>query len=46
MIRYWGDARALSVPSEALSLPPLSGAARARRHTAAADEPITRDRDR
>jgi len=43
IIRYWGDSHAVSVPPEALSLPPISSAARSRRPLAAHDQPITRD---
>ena len=38
IIRYWGDSHAVSVPPDALSLPP----ARSRR-LAAQDEPLARD---
>jgi hypothetical protein len=41
IIRYWGDSHAVSVPLEALSLPPP--ATRSRRPPAAHDEPLTRD---
>lgn len=43
IIRYWGDSHAVSVPLEALSLPPKTGAARSRRSLAARDEPIARE---
>ena len=39
IIRYWGESHAVSVPPEALSLPPVR-----RRHLAASDEPLARDR--
>jgi hypothetical protein len=38
IIRYWGDSHAVSVPPEALALPP-----RKRRALPARDEPITRE---
>ncbi|MGH3056514.1 MAG: hypothetical protein ACRDL7_16185 [Gaiellaceae bacterium] len=41
IIRYWGDSRAVAVPPEALSLPPMKSAAR---HLAANDEPLARER--
>lgn len=40
IIRYWGDSHAVSVPPEALSLPPSTN--RARQHLAARDEPLSR----
>lgn len=40
IIRYWGDSHAVSVPAEALSLPP---AGRSRRPLAAGDEPVARE---
>jgi hypothetical protein len=43
IIRYWGDSHAVSVPPEALSLPPISSPARSRRPLAANAHPITRD---
>jgi hypothetical protein len=39
IIRYWGDSHAVSVPPDALSLPPV----RSRRLLAASDEPLARD---
>jgi hypothetical protein len=43
IIRYWGDSHAMSVPPEALSLPPTRNAARSRRPPAARDEPLARE---
>ena len=43
IIRYWGDSHAVSVPPEALSLPPARRAARSRLPLAAHDEPLARD---
>ena len=42
IIRYWGGSHAVSVPPEALSLPPAKSAA-SRPHLAAHDEPIARE---
>ena len=39
IIRYWGDSHAVSVPPEALSLPPTK-----RRALPARDEPLSRER--
>jgi hypothetical protein len=45
IIRYWGDSHAVSVPPEALSLPPPPVRSRATpiRPLAVRDEPITRE---
>jgi hypothetical protein len=43
IIRYWGDSHAVSVPPEALSLPPARRRVWPRRRLAASDEPIARD---
>lgn len=40
IIRYWGDSHAVSVPLEALSLPPTAGS---RRLLSASDEPLARE---
>jgi len=42
IIRYWGGSHAVSVPLEALSLPPAKRAA-TRPHLAAHDEPTARE---
>jgi hypothetical protein len=42
IIRYWGGSHAVSVPPEALSLPPPKSAA-SRPHLAAHDEPLARE---
>ena len=42
IIRYWGDSHAVSVPPEALSLPPRRRVW-SRRRLAASEEPIARD---
>ena len=44
IIRYWGDSHAVSVPPEALSLPPSGRGTKSRRPVlAAGDEPTTRE---
>jgi hypothetical protein len=43
IIRYWGDSHAVSVPPEALSLPPARSAVRSGRPVAASDEPLARE---
>lgn len=43
IIRYWGDSHAMSVPPEALSLPPTRSAGPSRRPLAARDEPLARE---
>jgi hypothetical protein len=42
---YWGGSHAVAVSPEALSPLPTSTRARSNRPLAAADEPVTRDRD-